>query len=120
MTTPLQSYLEDGGAGSSASLKEVDAECARIMAMSGAELDAHIRAQGEDPAEVVQRFDRIVKSAIEICRLRNAMKVAILELQCPAAEYVPAMPAAWTILEEALSSSERSEAAPTQDTEGGK
>jgi hypothetical protein len=81
---------------------EIEAECARIMAMTPEELDAHIRAQGDDPAEVVRRFDRLVKSAIEIVRLRNAMKAASAELKCPAAEFVPAMPAAWEILDRAL------------------
>jgi hypothetical protein len=35
-------------------------------------------------------------------RLRDAMKAASAELKCPAAEFVPAMPAAWEILDRAL------------------
>jgi hypothetical protein len=35
-------------------------------------------------------------------RMRDAMKAASAELKCPAAEVVPAMPAAWEILDKAL------------------
>lgn len=81
---------------------EIDAEADRIMKMSDAEIDAHIRAQGDDPDAVVRRFDIIVRNAITITKLRNAMKAASAELKCGAAEYVPAMPAAWEILDRAL------------------
>lgn len=45
-------------------LLEIEREEKRIMAMSPAEIDAHIRARGDDPAEVVKRVDRIIDKAV--------------------------------------------------------